>query len=444
MKFQEINNLFNKLWPICRSITGPGIKESLEIIQKFLPLKLKKIKTGSKIFDWVVPPEWKLNSASLHTNDGKYILSTKDTNIHVLNFSIPFSGEINFEELNKHLFSDPKIPHAVPYVTSYYARRWGLCISHNQRKKLKKNKKYKVKIDTKIYNGFLRYGDLILEGQSKKTILFSTYLCHPSLANNELSGPLCLVALYQKLKKIKNRFYTYRFIIIPETIGSIAFLAKSSRKELSNIHAGIVLTCLGGPSSKISFKHSRRHWTGNSTLIDDMVESFCKYDFKSFTSRKFTPETGSDERQFCSPGLNLPIIQAAKTIYGEYEEYHTNFDNKDFMKIDSLIDSVDKLCLFLRAFELNRQALNSKIVGGEPMLGKRNLYPTLSGEPTKSMSNDEIKDSRKKLNLLLNILSLIDGTRTIMDIVEFLDSNYKSVVPVVEDLIEKKLVYIKK
>jgi aminopeptidase-like protein len=245
--YQQLEDLFDQLWPIARSISGPGIKESLEIIKKVIPLEIKEVKTGEVVFDWTIPPEWKLNSASLYTDDGEKILSTADTNIHVLNFSEPFSGYVDFDELDKHLFSDPSFPEVVPYVTSYYVRRWGLCLSDRKRQALKKNIKYRVEIDTEIYDGYLRYGEAVLKGKSEKTVLLSSYLCHPSLANNELSGPLSLVGLYKKIAAKKERFYTYRFLFIPETIGSITFLAKTPKEELEKIESGIVLTCCLSP-----------------------------------------------------------------------------------------------------------------------------------------------------------------------------------------------------
>ena len=440
MENSEINNLFDRLWPICRSITGPGIKESLKIIQDYVPINILEVPTGTKVFDWVVPPEWKLNKATLHTEDGELIISTEASNIHVLNFSKPFNGEVTYEELEQHLYSDKNLPEAIPYVTSYYVRRWGLCISDKQKSSLKRDKKYIVNIDTEIYDGSLRYGDCTLKGESDKTILISTYLCHPSLANNELSGPLALVSLYQKLSKLKRRHFTYRFIIIPETIGSITFLSITPESELKKIYAGIVLTCLGGPSKTISFKHSRRHWLGEESDIDSFLESLCSHNNKLFNEREFNPTDGSDERQFCSPGINLPVIQAARTVYNDYDQYHSSLDNKDFMDIKSVKDSVQKIYFFLRAFEINRSSLLPKVSGGEPFLGKRGLKPTINSSQTRSMSSDDDDDSRNKLNLMLNIISLVDGKHRLQEIVEFLHTTYEKAVPTIEELIEKGVI----
>ncbi|WP_198674489.1 DUF4910 domain-containing protein [Idiomarina tyrosinivorans] len=442
MDYQELDDLFNELWPIPRSITGPGITQSLKILQRHIPFEIKAVASGTKVFDWVVPPEWQLNSATLYTADGEKILSTEDSNIHILNFSEPYSATISYEELEPHLYTNKTFPETVPYVTSYYQRRWGFCLSEAQKARLDKTKKYRVEIDTKIYPGNLRYGDLTLKGKSEKTVLLTSYLCHPSLANNELSGPLALVALYKELSKQKNRYYTYRFLVVPETIGSITFLANTEKSELDKICAGIVLTCLGGPAKKVTFKHSRRHWVGEPSEIDELVESLCMHDSECFEQRPFEPTSGSDERQFCSPTINLPVIQAARTPYGQYDEYHSSLDNKSFMRISAVLDSISKLCMFIRVFELNRANLLPMLAGGEPMLGKRGLYPTINSAQTKRMSSDKIVDGREQLNILLNVISLIDGKRTVKEIVEFLEISYDDILSTLEPLLEQNLVRV--
>ncbi len=225
-----LNKLFDDLWPICRSVAGPGFDKSLQILKNHIPFKIVKIQSGKKVYDWKTPKEWELISAELFTEKDKLILSTKDTNLHVLNFSEPYSGLVSYKELNKHLYSNKNLPNAVPYVTSYYKNNWGLCISHNKRKKLNKKIKYKVKIKTKKKDGFLKYGSYFLKGKSNETIIITSYLCHPSMANNELSGPLAMVELYKKLLNLKKRHFNYHFLIWPETIGAISFLANTKKK----------------------------------------------------------------------------------------------------------------------------------------------------------------------------------------------------------------------
>lgn len=440
MNYQQMDDLFDRLWPICRSITGPGISQSLKIMQDFIPITINEVPTGTEVFDWIVPQEWELERATLRTEDGEVILDTDISNIHVLNFSEPFSGVVTHQELEEHLYSNSSFPEAVPYVTSYYVPRWGLCISDKQRKSLRTDINYVVDIKTKKFDGCLRYGEYFLQGETTETILLTTYLCHPSLANNELSGPLALAAIYDKLKNQKNRKFSYRFVIIPETIGSISFLAQSLPKDLSDIAAGIVLTCLGGPSDKVSFKHSRKHWIGQDSLIDSVIEKVCDNDGSLYESRKFTPTGGSDERQFCSPAINLPVVQAARTVYGQFDEYHTNLDNKDFMRIGSVVDSVEKIHLFLKIFELESSHLRSTVKGGEPMLGKRGLYPTFNSPLTRKMSDDGKFDGRDQLNLMLNVISLIDSKHRLSDIANKLDEPLSRVVHIIEELIEKGVI----
>ena len=429
---KTLDKLFDELWPICRSVAGPGFDKSLNILKKHIPFKIIKIKSGKKVYDWKTPKEWELVSAELFTEKGKLILSTKESNLHVLNFSDPYSGLVSYEELSKHLYSNKELPDAVPYVTSYYKNNWGLCISHNKRKKLNKKIKYKVKIKTIKKNGFLKYGSHFLKGKSKETIIITSYLCHPSMANNELSGPLAMVALYKKILNLKVRHFNYHFLIWPETIGAISFLANTKKNEINNIFAGLVLSCLGGPKKNITFKHSRKNWLKEETYIDNLVNFFVKKEPKKFLHRKFSPLWGSDERQLCSPKINLPVVQVSKTFYGEYKEYHTSFDNKKFMGINSLANSIDDIFLFIKFMELNRNYLKPVIKGGEPMLSKRGLYPNVNTV----IKNIEIKN----FDNLFKIISLIDGKKNILEILNFLNISIEEFVNTVDLLYQKRLI----
>lgn len=427
-----LNKLFDQLWPICRSVAGPGFDKSLQILKNHIPFKIIKIKSGKKVYDWKTPKEWELLSAELFTEKGKLILSTKESNLHVLNFSEPYSGLVSYEELNKHLYSNKDLPGAVPYVTSYYKNNWGLCISHNKRKKLNKKIRYRVCIKTKKKNGFLKYGSYFLKGKSRETIIITSYLCHPSMANNELSGPLAVVALYKKLLDLKIRHFNYHFLIWPETIGAISFLANTKKNEIKNIFAGLVLSCLGGPRKNITFKHSRKNWLGEETYIDNLVNFFVQKETKKFNHREFSSLWGSDERQLCSPKINLPVVQVSKTFYGEYKEYHTSYDNKLFMNINSLTKSIDDIFLFIKFMELNRNYLKPVIKGGEPMLSKRGLYPSV---------NTVIKNiEMKNFDNLFKIISLIDGKRNLIEIFDFLNISIKEFVNTIELLQQKHLI----
>ncbi|MGR3641433.1 DUF4910 domain-containing protein [Alterinioella nitratireducens] len=438
----DLEPLFDELFPICRSITGPGIRSSFDILKRSLPLQVVEVPTGTKVFDWTVPPEWSLTRATLPDPDGEVILDTDDSNLHVLNFSIPFEGEVELDALQAHIHSIPEIDDAVPYVTSYYQRRWGFCMAHRQRLALKQGT-YKVSIDTTIREGSLAYAKCDLPGETEDVVLITSYLCHPSLANNELSGPLGLVRLYERLKAMPKRRYTYRFLLIPETIGSITFLANEGKDLEDRIVGGIVLTCLGGSNTKVSFKASRQDWVGTPSRMDRLAREVALLDADTFAMRPFTPTGGSDERQFCSPGVNWPMMQAARTIYGEYEEYHTSRDTKALMTIEAVEKSADALFRFLQLHEVSDLFLQSTIEGGEPQLGKRDLYPTINGPMSNTMSNDATKDGRYLLELLLNMLSLADGSRTLVDIARKIEAPLLDLLPILQSLDEKGLLNLK-
>lgn len=429
----DIDALFDRLFPICRSITGEGIRQSLQILQQVLPLEIKSVPTGTQVFDWHVPPEWRLHRATLTGPDGTVLLDTSWNNLHVLNFSIPFQGELTLEELQPHLYSIPRLPDAIPYVTSYYQRRWGLCLTERQRQSLMPGK-YQVHIDTEIRDGVLNYATCTLAGDSQETILITSYLCHPSLANNELSGPLALVKLYEKLAALPNRRYSYQFLIIPETIGSITFLATEGRDLAPLIKGGVVLTCLGGPKEEVSFKVSRQDWIGQASPLDRFVRQLARLDPKHFAVREFTPTNGSDERQFCSPQINWPVIQAARTLYGYYDGYHNSLDDKAFMSVASVERSAESLLQMLRLFEICDLHPCGVLAGGEPQLGKRGLYPTTNGPMTNKFSNDDAKDGRFVLNLLLNFLSLADGRSNVSAIADKLAVSLTDLLPVIDQL----------
>lgn len=441
MMHAELDQLFDRLFPICRSIAGPGIRESLEIIKDYIPINVLSVPTGTQVYDWVIPQEWELEYAELRRTNGEVVLSTKESNLHVLNYSVPFSGRIPRAALEENLHSIPTLPDATPYVTSYYNARWGLCLPEALRQTLSDDE-YDVEIVTRHFDGVLNYGECVLPGESKQTVLITSYLCHPSMANNELSGPLALVALYKKLAAMQSRRFSYRFLLIPETIGSIAYLATRKDEIEKDIVGGCVLTCMGGPKDKISLKLSRQDWVGTPSPIDTVAHDLAALDPGLFATRPFTPTGGSDERQFCSPGINWPVIQGARTIYGDYEEYHTSHDNKSFMRIGAVVEAAERMHLLLRVHELAGLKLHSTITGGEPQLGRRGLYPTLNGPMTNRMSNDSHRDGRFALNLLLEILSLADGSMTVADIAKKLGVGFTDILPILSELREKNVIEV--
>ena len=283
---KKMHNFIKRLFPICRSITGKGVRETLNIIKEYVPeLKIESIKSKTKCFDWEVPLEWDIEEAYIEDSNGNKIVDFKNHNLHIVNYSVAVDKKISFDELEKHLHYRKDLPEAIPYVTSYYKSYWGFCLSYNQYKNLNRNGKYKVYIKSKHFEGELNYGEVIIEGKTKKEIFFSTYICHPSLANDNLSGPALATFLINYVKSLKNRKYTYRFIFIPETIGSICYLSKNLKTLKENVIAGFVLTCVGD-EGKFSYIPSRH----GINLLNCEIQDYIKYTYSN---------RGSNERQYC-------------------------------------------------------------------------------------------------------------------------------------------------
>lgn len=326
---------FDRLWPLLRSITGAGVRETLEILAEILPLQCTEIPSGTRVFDWTVPEEWNCRDAYVLDGDGRKVINVKDNTLHILNYSSGFDGVVGFHELDQHLYSLPDQPDAIPYVTSYYARRWGFCMRHRERERLDRRASYTVHIDAEHVNGSLTVADAVLRGETDREVLISTYVCHPSMANNELSGPLVAAYLFRELQTLRRRRFTYRFVFVPETIGAIAYLSLHGDHLKSTVDAGLVLTCVGdrGP---FTYKRSRR----GQSLIDRAAENVLgTMAPDSHRVVDFFP-AGSDERQYCSPGFDLPVGSLMRTMYNRFPEYHTSLDNKDFISFDALLESV--------------------------------------------------------------------------------------------------------
>tara|TARA_B100000941_G_scaffold246629_1_gene191479 strand:+ start:142 stop:1449 length:1308 start_codon:yes stop_codon:yes gene_type:complete len=428
---RTINNLFDELFPILRSITGAGYIKSLNILSKYIRFKKLKYPSGKKVFDWVVPQEWVINDAYIKTK-GKKIVDFKKNNLHVVNYSAPVSRTMSSNELDKYLYSIEEKPNTIPYVTSYYKKKFGFCLEHKKRKKLK-DKNYQVVIDSKFINGNVINGIAKIKGKTKRTILISSYLCHPSMANNELSGPLTLVGLYHKIKKWKNRQFNYLFLINPETIGSICYLSDHKEFLRRNLDSGLVLTCLGGPKKKLSYKKSR---VGNSSL--DKIFSYLSNEGK-VRLRNFDPTGGSDERQYCSSELNLPVGQVARTGYFEFHQYHTSDDDKKFMKISQVMKSINEIENILKTND-NLYPLKRYMPYCELQLGKRNLYPNINFNKSWYHSSDSIVNNRKQLNILLYILSYADGRNNILDISNKSGFKLNEIEKVLKICIKKNLI----
>lgn len=408
------------LFPINRSLTGKGNYKTLKILKKINNLiKIKSFKVGEKVFDWKIPPVWNASYAYLKKINGEVICDFKKNNLHLLGYSISIDKKFKFKELSKNLFFIKKYPQAIPYVTSYYKKNWGFCLSYNQYKKMDRKSKYHAVIKTDFnYKGKMNYGEALIKGKDKREIVLSSYICHPSMANNETSGIVVLSFLLKWLNSFKKLRYSYRFLFIPETIGSIAYINKHYEELRKNILTGIVITCVGdnGPFSLLKSKYK-------NAPGDKIIERHLRR--KGVNSKIYQwSDRGSDERQFCAPRVDLPFSSFMRTKYGEYKQYHTSEDNMNFISKKGLQGSIQ----FLQKIILDLEKSNfwrSRYMC-EPMLSKRKLYPTIS-----KVSNNN--------NDLLDILTWCDGKNSEKDISEI--TNIKRLKSKLLILKKKHLIY---
>ncbi len=404
----------NSLFPICRSLTGKGIKKTLKIIKKEFPkLEILKIKSGTKVFDWKVPSEWNVKDAYILDKNGNKIINFKNNNLHLVGYSTPVNKFISKKKLFNNIHSLPKQPKAIPYITSYYQKYWGFCASHNQLSKINKEydnqDKFKVVIDSNLNsNGYLNYGELVLKGKSKQEILISTYICHPSMANNELSGPIVAMSLINHFKKIKNLEKTIRFIFIPETIGSIVYINKNLTYLKKNIIGGFNLTCIGDERQHSCMFSKYKNSPSDESLMQAYKKLKLKYKVYSFLER------GSDERQYNSPGVDLPISSIFRTKYGQYPEYHTSLDNFNLVTLKGITGgfNVAKTAIEI----LLKMIIPRNKILCEPQMGKRGLYPTISTKKENEiiknyMSFLQYADGKNSLDKISKILK-INNTQT--------------------------------
>jgi aminopeptidase-like protein len=394
----EMHALIRELYPICRSITGDGVRRSLRILRRIASLTLHEVPTGTAVFDWVVPREWNLLKARLVGPDGEVVVDADRLNLHVLNYSVPFRGKVPLEELDKHLHSLPNQPSLVPYRTSYYKDDWGFCLSHEQRARLRPGE-YDVLIDTSLTEGSLTYGEALLPGASSQEVLISAHCCHPSLANDNLSG-MVLAATLARLLGGLPLHYTYRFLFVPGTIGSITWLALNEERARRIAH-GLVVAGVGD-AGRLTYKRSRR----DNTEVDRAVLHVLASSGQDYDVRDFTPY-GYDERQYCSPGFDLAVGSLTRTPHGEYPEYHTSGDNPDLVRPDRLVDTLRRYLEVFEVLEGNLTYVNLS-PKGEPQLGKRGLYGSIGGGSQTVASQMS----------MLWVLNLSDGSRSLLDIAE--------------------------
>ncbi|MCQ2517235.1 MAG: DUF4910 domain-containing protein [Lachnospiraceae bacterium] len=405
--------LAGRLFPICRSLTGKGVRETLSILKEYIPtLEIKSVPSNTQVFDWTVPKEWEINDAFIEDESGRKIIDFKENNLHVMGYSHPVDEVMDLSELKKHIYVQEDQPDVIPYVTSYYRERYGFCMSKNMLDSLPEGK-YRAYVDSRLFDGNLNYGEAFLPGETDMEILFTTYVCHPSLANNECSGPALLAHIYKWLESIPNRKYGYRFVFGPETIGSVTYLSQNLPHLKQYLKAGFNLSCVGDDRA-YSAVQSRY---GNN-LSDRVLEHLLKYRANS-TIYSFL-ERGSDERQYCAPGVDLPFATFCRSKYTKYPEYHTSADDMNLISPEGFAGSFKTMAEAVKILEYNAYYLIN--VYCEPQLGKRGLYPTVS----KKGSYDAVKT-------LTDFIAYADGTNDLLDIAKIIN------VPVTElfDVIDK-------
>ena len=393
----EMYRLIAELFPICRSITGNGVRETLRIVRNHIPIEIHNVPTGTQVFDWTVPREWTIKDAYVKNSRGERVIDFRKSNLHVLNYSVPIKARMFLAELRPHLFTLPEHSDWIPYRTSYYNENWGFCLSHNQLMQLS-DEEHEVCIDSSLESGFLTYGEYFLPGESSDEVLISCHVCHPSLANDNLSGISLAVFLAKHLNSTERR-YSYRFLFIPGTIGSITWLSLNEA-VIARIKHGLVLASVGA-GDKFTYKKSRQGSAG----IDQAVRIILRDSGNSYDVLDFSPY-GYDERQFCSPGFDLPVGCLMRTPNGSFPQYHTSADNLDFIQPALLAKSFTVTLAIVRLLESNGIYINQN-PKCEPQLGKRGLYRAMGGMEGRI---DELA--------LLWVLNLSDGTHSLANIAE--------------------------
>jgi aminopeptidase-like protein len=393
----ELHAFAAELYPICRSITGEGIRRTLDLIGRHIPLRVSNVPTGTRVFDWTVPKEWNVRDAYIKDSNGRRVVDFQKSNLHVLNYSTPIRAQMTLRDLKPHLFSIPEHPDWIPYRTSYYKEDWGFCLSHNQLLAMNEGE-YEVCIDSSLEDGTLTYGECYLPGRTTDEVLISCHACHPSLANDNLSG-LTVATFLARLLSQCDRHHSYRFLFIPGTIGAITWLAQN-RETTGRVLHGLVLTCIGDLGG-FHYKKSRRA----DAEIDRAAAHVLKHQAEPFDILEFSPY-GYDERQYCSPGFNLPVGCLMRSVWGTFPEYHTSADNLDFIRPVQLGTSLRVCAAIVDVLENNRKYRNLNPFC-EPQLGRRNLYRTTGGDAI-----------GEEINARLWVLNLSDGEHSLLDIAE--------------------------
>jgi aminopeptidase-like protein len=393
---QDMHALVERLYPLCRSITGDGVRRTLEIISDIVPLEITEVPTGTEVLDWTIPREWNIRDAYVKDSTGRRVIDFRASNLHVVGYSVPVSAVMTLDELRPHLHTLPEQPALVPYRTSYYAETWGFCLSHDTLTSLPDGE-YEVCVDSTLADGHLTYGEHVVPGEVADEVLVSCHICHPSLANDNLAGVAVAARLALRLAETRP-WYTYRFVFAPGTIGAITWLARN-RERVGRVRHGLVLACAGDRGA-LTYKRSRR----GDAPIDRAVEHVLRESGRPHTIVDFSPY-GYDERQYCSPGFDLGVGSLTRTPYGAYPEYHTSADDPSFVSPEAMADTLETCWEVTRVLERDRRYLNLSPYG-EPQLGKRGLYDSLGGR----------SDTRQLQMAMLWVLNLSDGTHSLLDV----------------------------
>lgn len=417
-EFDEGEKLYQwvrDLFPLNRSLTGPGLRSTLDYLGALIPgLRRHSVPSGTQVEDWQVPLEWRIYDAYISDESGNRILDFRHNNLHVVGYSTPVDARLTLAELNQHLYSLETQPDAIPYVTSYYSPTWGFCISHNQRRKLR-DEIYRVVIDSEFVVGQLDYADIVIQGSSEREVFLTTYICHPSMANNELSGPAVLAATARWLLRQPRLKYSYRILFAPETLGAVTYLSQHMARLKRDVLAGWVLTCIGDDGA---FSHIRSRYGNN--LSDRIASRVVNRDFQPTKEYSFL-DRGSDERQWTAPGVDLPMSTLTRTKFGSYSQYHTSLDDLDFVTPTGLAGgfALVRKCVE----EIEGSDFWRVTTVGEPQMGRRGLYPTTSQTATNLQSRE-----------LMNVLAFCDGFNDVQEIAQYVGMSVDEVTTCVRTL----------
>lgn len=420
----DLYELARNIFPIYRSITGDGVRTTLKYLKKIIPdMQIHEVASGTRVYDWTVPKEWNISEAYIENNRREKIIDFKKNNLHVVGYSCPIDKWVSKEELKRYIYTQPDQPDVIPYITSYYSLRSGFCMSKDMWNDLPDGN-YHMYIDSKFTDGSMTYGEIIIPGVTSEEICFSTNICHPGLGSNEVSGPCVLTYLAKWLSEEPNRRYTYRFLFIPETIGSITYISQHLEEMKKNIKAGFVVTCVGD-DLEYSYVESRK----GGTLADRALQQVLKYYAPMYKKYSFL-KRGSDERQYCAPGVDLPFVVFCRSKYHEYKEYHTSADNLSFISSAGMGNALEVLKRVVMTLEYNQYYRTTVLC--EPQLGKKGLYPTISQKGT----------YKNNVRVIQNLLAYADGMSDLIEISNSINEPIEELAKTIDILLAEGLVKV--